>query len=235
MSEHDHPHPHRADHAHHARHAHNAAKGHHGHQQDRGIGGFLRYLRLLPRMWRSEVNREVVRTLAPANGECVVDLGAGMGAATVVAARTGATVLAVDPTPYMRGILRLRRRVQRRGEAIRVVDGAAESIPVADGSVDALWTVNTIHHWTERDQASRELARVMKPGGRVLLMDEDFDDPSHPEHERWRAGHERHGHVFDDVDAEAVAASLTRAGFASAEGTRTTIAGRPAKVVRATR
>jgi ubiquinone/menaquinone biosynthesis C-methylase UbiE len=207
----------------------------HGHHHDRGARGFLRYLRLLPRMWMSEVNREVVRSLAPSRGECVVDLGAGMGAATVEAARSGATVIAVDPMPYMRGILRLRRGWQRHRAAIRIVDGAAESIPVEDGSVDALWTVNTIHHWTERDGASRELARVMKTRGRLLLVDEDFDDPSHPEHRRVRETHGDHAHRFEQVDPELIAAALTRAGFAEAHGARTAIAARPAKVVRATR
>jgi ubiquinone/menaquinone biosynthesis C-methylase UbiE len=185
-------------------------------------------------MWKSDVNREVIRSLAPAPGECVVDLGAGMGAATVGAARSGATVISVDPMPYMRGILRLRRGWQRHRAAIRVVEGSAESIPLEDGSVDALWTVNTIHHWTERDGASRELARVMKAGGRLLLVDEDFDDPSHPEHRRVRA-HRDHDHQFEQVDPELIAAALTRAGFAEAHGSCTTIAGRPAKVIRATR
>ncbi|HZU85539.1 MAG TPA: class I SAM-dependent methyltransferase [Polyangiaceae bacterium] len=197
--------------------------------------GFLRYVRLLPKMWTSEVNREVVRDVAPAKGECVVDLGAGMGAATVEAARSGATVVAVDPMPYMRRILRLRRRLLRRREAVRVVEGAAESIPLGDASVDALWTVNTIHHWTERDGAARELARVMKPGGRVLLVDEDLEDASHPDARRVRAHRARHGHRFEDVDPQIIAASLTRAGFADARGSRAYIAGRPAKVVRATR
>lgn len=207
----------------------------HGHHHDRGARGFLRYLRLLPRMWTSEVNREVVRSLAPARGERVVDLGAGMGAATVDAARSGATVIAVDPMPYMRRILRLRRGWQRHRSAIRVVDGAAESIPLADGSVDALWTVNTIHHWTDRDRASRELARVMKKGGRVLLVDEDLEHPSHPAHRHVRAARERHGHPFEEVDPEQIADALSRAGFAEASGSHATIAGRPAKVIRATR
>jgi ubiquinone/menaquinone biosynthesis C-methylase UbiE len=185
-------------------------------------------------MWTSEVNREVVRSLAPLQGECVVDLGAGMGAATVEAARRGATIIAVDPMPYMRGILRLRRAWQRHRAAIRVVAGAAESIPLEDGSVDALWTVNTIHHWTERDQASRELARVMKKGGRLLLVDEDFDDPTHPEHRRVRARRD-HERPFEQVDPVLIAAALTAADFAAAEGSRTTIAGRPSKLIRATR
>jgi ubiquinone/menaquinone biosynthesis C-methylase UbiE len=220
----DHDHAHRADHGH-----------HHGHEHDRGARGFLRYLRLLPQMWRSNINREVVRAVAPVSGECVVDLGAGMGAATVEAAMSGATVVAVDPMPYMRRMLALRRQWQRHRATIRVVDGAAESIPLADGSVDALWTVNTIHHWTDRDRASRELARVMKPGGRVLLVDEDFDDPSHPWHERLRGRRARHSHPFEDVDPDAVAASLGRAGFPAARGSHATLAGRPAKLVRATR
>jgi SAM-dependent methyltransferase len=225
--EHGHP-PHLHDHDDHHR------DHEHGHRHDRGARGFLRYLRLLPRMWTSEVNREVVRSLAPALGECVVDLGAGMGAATVEAARRGAMVVAVDPMPYMRRILRLRARWLRHGAAIRVVDGAAESLPLEDGSVDALWTVNTIHHWTERDRASRELARVMRDGGRLLLVDEDFDDPAHPEYRRARATH-GHAHPFEEVDPAEIASLLIRAGFAEAHGERTTLASRPAKLVRATR
>ena len=208
---------------------------HQGHEHDRGVTGLLRYLALLPHMWKSEVGREVVRSIDPQPGERVVDLGSGMGAATVIAARTGASVIAVDPTSYMRRILEVRRRWQRDRGAIAVVDGAAESIPCADGSVDALWTVNTIHHWTDRATAARELARVMRHGGRVLLVDEDFDDPAHPFHERSRARHARHRHVFDEVDAEALAASLVASGFASAHGSRTALAGRPVKLVRATR
>jgi len=215
-----HDHTHRAD---------------HGHEHDRGARGFLRYLRLLPLMWRSDINREVVRAVGHVSGECVVDLGAGMGAATIEAAMSGATVVAVYPMPYMRRMLALRRQWQRHRATIRVVDGAAESIPLADSSVDALWTVNTVHHWTERDRASRELARVMKPGGRVILVDEDFDDPSHPWHQRLRGRRARHGHQFADVDPDVVAASLSCAGFSAARGSHTTIAGRPVKLVRATR
>jgi 2-polyprenyl-3-methyl-5-hydroxy-6-metoxy-1,4-benzoquinol methylase len=51
----------------------------------------------------------VVDLVAPQLAERVVDFDAGMGPATVVAARTGASVLAVDPSSYMRRILGLRR------------------------------------------------------------------------------------------------------------------------------
>ncbi|MGZ4772428.1 MAG: class I SAM-dependent methyltransferase, partial [Ilumatobacteraceae bacterium] len=159
----------------------------HGHQQDRGLRGFVRYMTMLPKMWRSPVSREVVGSIAPRPGERVVDVGAGMGPATVLAAKTGASVIAVDPTPYMRNILALRRLGQRRRKAIHVVDGSAESIPADDHSVDALWTVNTMHHWTDMDAAVHEVARVLRVGGRLLLVDEDFDAPTHPAFEHMQA------------------------------------------------
>jgi SAM-dependent methyltransferase len=210
------------DHAHHHS---------HGHAHDQGLAASLRYLRLLPVMWRSAVSDEVVAAIGPKAGERVVDLGAGMGSATVAALRTGASVVAVDPTPLMRAILRGRRWWPGRGK-LSVLEGAAESMPLADGSVDALWTVNTIHHWTQRTRAAGELARVVRPGGRVLLVDEDIEDPGHPWHERMRARRKPH---FDNVDIEALAAELTAAGFTRAEGTRGSFAGRPAKVLRAER
>lgn len=207
----------------------------HGHGHDRGFVALLRYLRLLPMMWRSPVSSEVVRAIGPKIGECVIDLGAGMGSATVEAVRTGASVMAVDPAPYMRWILRLRRWWPGRARVI-VLDGAAESIPVADGSVDALWTVNTMHHWTERTRASSELARVVRPGGRVLLVDEDLEDPKHPWHQQVQRRRARQkAKPFDEVDVEMLASGLLSAGFATAHGTRTTFAGRPAKVIRAVR
>jgi SAM-dependent methyltransferase len=221
-----------------SRHGHHQADRHghaHGHHHDRGLGALLRYLRLLPLMWRSEVNDAVVRDLAIRPGERVVDLGAGAGAATVEAAHRGAQVLAVDPMPLMRTVLGLRRLWHSEGRAITIRDGAVEAIPADDGSVDALWTVNTLHHWTDREAAVRELARVLKPGARVLLLDEDMNDASHPEHGHSRAARRRSGLVFEEVDPEALAQALKSAGFAHAEGARTRFAERPVKLVRATR
>jgi|SRR4051794_18464106 len=207
----------------------------HGHEQDHGINGFVRYMKMLPKMWRSPVSREVVREISPRPGERVVDVGAGMGPATVLAAKTGASVLAVDPTNYMCHILSVRRLAQRGRTAIRVADGSAESIPADDHTVDAAWTVNTMHHWTDLDGAIHELARVLRPGGRLVLVDEDFDAPTHPAyaHMHKHSDH-RHRH-FIQIDPSIVAAKLIAAGFVSADGSTGSIADRPVKVVRATR
>jgi ubiquinone/menaquinone biosynthesis C-methylase UbiE len=192
-------------------------------------------MKMLPKMWRSPVTSEVVRAIAPQPGECVLDVGAGMGPGTVLAAKTGASVLAVDPTPYMRRILAVRRLGQRRRGAIRVADGSAESIPADDRSVDALWTVNTMHHWTDLDAAVRELARVLRPGGRLLLVDEDFDAPEHPAFLRMQDRKAHRARHFSEIDPAVVAAKLKAAGFVDVEGSKSSMAARPVKMVRATR
>jgi ubiquinone/menaquinone biosynthesis C-methylase UbiE len=185
----------------------------HGHEHDRGLRGYVRYMKMFPKMWRSSVSHEVVRDIAPQRGECVLDIGAGMGPATVIAAKAGASVLAVDPTPYMRRILGVRRLGQRRRKAIRVADGSAESIPADDHTLDALWTVNTMHHWTDLDVAVHELARVLRPGGRLLLVDEDFDAPEHPAFRRMQDRKAHRAHHFAEIDPAAVETKLVAAGF----------------------
>lgn len=184
-------------------------------------------------MWRSPVSDAVVALVRPQPGERVVDLGAGMGPATLTAARSGAHVLAVDPTPFMRRILKLRLLASPRRGHVTVLDGAAESLPLDAASIDALWTVNTVHHWTSVAKAAAELRRVVRPGGRVLLVDEDFEDPTHPffEQMRQRRAHASH---FAEVDPQAVAALLREQGFVDVVGGFEQVAGRPARVIRAT-
>jgi ubiquinone/menaquinone biosynthesis C-methylase UbiE len=171
----------------------------------------------------------------PHDGERLVDIGAGMGPATVTAAKAGAIVVAVDPTPFMRRVLGLRRLWQRSRSHILITDGAAEALHIADATCDGLWAVNSMHHWTNVSIAIGEIHRVLRPGGRVVLVDESFDDPTHPWFARMqkrRAGHHRH---FDDIDPTSFAALMSAAGFSSATGESGVVAGRPAKIVRATK
>ncbi len=224
---HDHGHGHSHDHGGHG----------HGHENDQGLKGALRYLRMAPKMWNSEINQAVLAIVDAKPSEHVLDIGAGMGPGMALAAKSGASVIAVEPTPFMRRVLSLRRLLQSGRGRITVVDGAAEKLPVPDGSVDALWSVNAMHHWVDPDQASREIARVLKPGGRVVLVDEDFVDPTHPEYERFK---DRHGsdegdgqnhHGFTMVDAEQMGALLTAAGLTEVLAEKRRIAERPSIAV----
>jgi SAM-dependent methyltransferase len=220
----------------------------HRHEHDRGVAAMLRYLRWAPTMWSSDVNAEVIELVAPAEGELVVDVGAGMGPATVLAARAGASVVAVEPTPFMRSILKTRRLFSRSRDKITIVDGGAEKISVDDDSVDALWAVNTMHHWVDPERAAAEIARVLRPGGRVVLVDEDFADPTHPEYERFGSKHEaggdgddghgegdgdEHHHGFEMVDATRIGRLLEAEGLTDVVAGTRTLADRPVIAVTA--
>ena len=110
----------------------------HGNAKDRELKSILRYIKIAPRMWRSVVNNAVVDLIDPRPGETVIDIGAGMGPGVMRSARSGAEVMAVDPTPFMRSVMGARRLTSKKRKSIKVVDGAVEALPAADGAIDAL-------------------------------------------------------------------------------------------------
>ena len=188
----------------------------------------FRYLRWAPQLWRSDINDAVLALVAPAEGETVLDIGAGLGAGTIRAARAGAAVVAVEPTPFLRRLLTLRRTFERSRNLITVADGSAEHLPVASQTIDALWAVNTMHHWVDPDIAVGEINRALVPGGRVVLVDEDFENPEHPEHERFGSNAEEHNHHgFTKVDAEKMGERLAGAGLVEVLAGERQLAGRP--------
>lgn len=192
-------------------------------------------MRLSRRLWTSPVNRAVITLLDLRTDERVLDIGAGMGPSTVLAARAGAHVVAVDSMPFMRGVLGARRIWQHSRKRIEIIDGTAEHLPAQDAGVDATWAVNAMHHWTDLHAGVAELHRVLRPGGRLVLVDENFGDPTHPEHDRVGTHRRESRHAFDDVDPAVVGVELTAAGFTVREAGETVLAGRPVNLVRATR
>ena len=204
----------------------------HGHENDQGIKGALRYLRWLPEMWRSPVNDAVIDLVGPRQGERVLDIGAGMGAGTMRAASSDAHVIAVEPTPFMRRVLGARRLCSRRRGNVEIVDGTAERLPADDQTIDAVWAVNTMHHWSDVERGVAEIARVLKPEGRALLVDEVFTDPSHPDYERFGAEHGPEHHGFTMVEADEMGALFRAAGLTDVDASNHAIAGR--RVIRVT-
>jgi ubiquinone/menaquinone biosynthesis C-methylase UbiE len=186
-------------------------------------------------MWTSAVNREAVNVLNIQADERVLDVGAGMGVAAVLAAQLGANVVAVDPTPFMRVVLGVRRLGQRARKRIEILDGAVEHLPVTDASIDAAWAINAMHHWADLDAGVSELRRVLRRGGRLLLVDEDLDDPGHPDRERIRARRRKQHLAFPDIDPAVVGSKFATAGLVVEEAGKTVLAGRPAKLIRATK
>ena len=99
----------------------------------------------------------------------VVDLGAGTGKLTRSLVERGHRVTAVEPLEEMLAQL---RAVVPRAVAVR---GSAEEIPLPDGAVDVV-TCAQAFHWFDHEVALREIARVLRPGGRLALVWNTRDD-----------------------------------------------------------
>jgi SAM-dependent methyltransferase len=102
---------------------------------------------------------EAVDWLLPENCEVVVDVGAGTGLMTRALIGRARRVVAVEPDDRMRGVL------AARSPGVEVLAGRGESIPLPDGSADAV-LFSSSWHWVDPDLAIPEGARVLRDGGR---------------------------------------------------------------------
>ena len=114
-----------------------------------------------------------------AAGEDVLDLGCGAGTDTLVAAQmvgpTG-SVTGIDMTPEMAA--KARRSAEELGAAnVTVVEGDAERLPFADASFDVVISNGVIDLIPDKDAVFAELARVLRPGGRLQLADVTIQRP----------------------------------------------------------
>ncbi len=154
----------------------------------------LGYGRHFFEFWKSDLNRAVVEMADIAPNMTVLDIGAGMGAAAFEAVQyDGVTVVTIEPTGFMRNILKARVATRRVGKRIAVLNAGAQRLPVPSESIDRAWMINVVHHVADLAAASAELARVIKPGGRILIVDEDFTNESHPKYEQMKDRHKHHG------------------------------------------
>jgi SAM-dependent methyltransferase len=106
---------------------------------------------------------EAIDWLLPAGAHDVLDLGAGTGKLTTRLVERGLDVVAVDPIAEMLEMLR-----SSLPDTLALL-GTAEGIPLADNSVDAV-LVAQAWHWFDPARAIPEVARVLRPGGRLGLV-----------------------------------------------------------------
>jgi demethylmenaquinone methyltransferase/2-methoxy-6-polyprenyl-1,4-benzoquinol methylase len=128
----------------------------------------------LDQRWR----REALAAVAVSPGDRVIDLACGTGDLGELAARRGARVVGVD---FAREML---RRARARGVGAALVQGDAQALPFADASASALVCGFALRNFVSLDAVLAECARVLRPGGRIALL--EVDRPS-----SWlvRAGH----------------------------------------------
>ncbi|WP_025347633.1 class I SAM-dependent methyltransferase [Nocardia nova] len=105
-------------------------------------------------------------------GQAAADIGFGGGVGlAVLLRRVGAdgTVHGVEFSPDMAARARSRFASEIGTGQLRVVEGGLTDLPLADASLDAVITVNTVYFVSELDRACAELARVLRPGGRAVV------------------------------------------------------------------
>lgn len=105
------------------------------------------------------------------HGMQVADLGSGEGALTLSLARFCDKVVAVDVSPRMLMTLREASEVAGLSDKVVTMEGDLEHLPIDDGEMDAVFISQALHHAALPEAAISEAARVLRPGGRLILLD----------------------------------------------------------------
>jgi ubiquinone/menaquinone biosynthesis C-methylase UbiE len=126
------------------------------------------YLREIDRRFVPVIEQVIARAgLCP--GERALDIGAGTGAVALRAATLvapGGSVMGIDISSEMLALAR--RRAEEIGlDNISFHEGRAEAIPAADADFDVALASLSLMYVIDRDAAAREIARVIRPGGRI--------------------------------------------------------------------
>jgi ubiquinone/menaquinone biosynthesis C-methylase UbiE len=113
---------------------------------------------------------------AHANEGIVVDLGTGTGRIARALARSGSTnVIAVDRSQRMLDIA----LAKTEGQRVLALRADATELPIFDGSVDAVTCSGVLHHVVRPQRVVAEVARILRPGGRIVVREPNADYPAH--------------------------------------------------------
>jgi demethylmenaquinone methyltransferase/2-methoxy-6-polyprenyl-1,4-benzoquinol methylase len=123
----------------------------------------------LDQRWR----RRVVRALQLTGSPRVLDVATGTGdlAIEIAKACPGATVVGLDPSPGMLGVAEGKLAKRRLSDRVSVIAGDAQALPQASCEIDAATMAFGIRNVPDRGLALRELARVVRPGGRIAILE----------------------------------------------------------------
>ena len=156
--------------------------------------------------WKS-LAEALLRLLPPL---VIADLGAGEGASALLLAQRAKKVIAVDSSARMIEV----GREQALRHGVKNIDyrlGDMEEIPIGDGEVDLVFFSQSLHHALHPELALAEAARILVPGGRIVILDlvrHRFEQARELYADEWLG--------FGESDLESM---LQSAGFVNVEAT----------------
>ncbi len=124
----------------------------------------------LRRLFNDDIHRaRAVAKLVPPD-LCVADIGTGTGVLAKELAAAGLRVIAVDHSRKM--LEAARAKLEAAGiESVELRQGDAGKLPIGDGDVQAAFAHMVLHYLPSPAEAVREMARVVAPGGRIVVVD----------------------------------------------------------------
>jgi SAM-dependent methyltransferase len=135
------------------------------------------------------VRRTALAALRPVAGQQLLDAGTGTGDVARMLAAGAGEVVALD---FSETVLTA-ARARHDGSPVRYVTGDVSALGFGDDEFDGVWCERVLQHVTDADRAIGELIRVTRPGGRICLIDTDWNSLA-----------------FDGMPSELAAAVLTQ-------------------------
>lgn len=190
------------------------------------LGRFIAFV-MARETWAQNV--QAIDALEIAHGDHVLDIGSGPGRsiAELAARAPGGRIVGIDPSELMADIAVRRNAKLVKARRAEILVASAASLPFADESFDKALCVHVIYFWNDLDTAFREIARVMKPGGRFALLFRTSADE--------RAVSAFPAEVYNFRALRDVVAPLEAAGFAVDTRQDVCDAGTPALLIAAKR
>lgn len=102
------------------------------------------------------------------NGKRVLEIGCGMGTHAEMLVRRGAHLTAIDQTTF--AVKSTNRRLALGNLRAEISQQDAETLGFRDRSFDVVWTWGVIHHSKSTEKCVDQIARVLRPGGRLFMM-----------------------------------------------------------------
>ena len=144
-------------------------------------------------------------------GQRVLDVGCGTGTLVVMLKRQFSNVQVVGLDPDAKALRRAQSKVRRAAVSVQLDEGFSDNLSYQDGSFDRVFCSFMFHHLDEqqRERTSREVLRVLKPGGSFHLLDFVSNGETHGFFERLMAGHA----LMKTNTNERILKLMRRAGF----------------------